>query len=64
LREAKLRDSTNAEIRYHLAAALERLGRPAEARQELDQALTGNTGFPGIEDAKKLRQRLSIPATR
>ena len=64
LREAKLRNSSNAEIRYHLAAALERLGRPAEARQELDQALTGNTSFPGIEDAKKLHQRLPFPAIR
>ncbi len=64
LREAKLRNSSNAEVRYHLAAALERLGRPAEARQELDQALTGSASFPGIEDARKLHQRLLSPAIR
>lgn len=59
LREAKLRDAANPEIRYHLAAALDKLGRTSEARQELDQALAGNIGFQGVEEAKKLRQRLS-----
>jgi len=47
LREAKLRDAANPEIRYHLAAALDKLGRASEARQELDQTLAGNRGFLG-----------------
>ena len=64
LREAKLRAAADPEIKYHLAVALDKLGRSSEARQELDQALSGNTSFPGIEDAKKLRQRLSISGVR
>jgi putative PEP-CTERM system TPR-repeat lipoprotein len=64
LREAKLRDSVSPEIRYHLAEALSRLGRPAEARQELERALAGNPGFASIQDARKLQQRLSSSPNR
>lgn len=64
LREAKLRDSANAEILYHLASALDRLGRTAEAYQELNQALAGNASFPGIQDAQKLHKRLSAQISR
>lgn len=64
LREAKLRDSSNPEIQYHLATALNKLGRTSEARAELDQALATKVNFPGYEEAKKLRQLLSIEKTR
>ena len=60
LREAKLRDSNNPEIQYHLATALNKLGRSSEARAELDKALASKASFPGFEDAKKLRQSLLI----
>ena len=41
LREARLRKSGNPEIRYHLASALAKSGRPAEARSELEAAISG-----------------------
>jgi Flp pilus assembly protein TadD len=39
LREARLRDPENGEIRFHLAHALAKAGRKAEAREELRAAL-------------------------
>ena len=54
LREARLRDPINPEIRYHLAAALMRAGRTKEARAELDIALASSTTFEGVEDARRL----------
>ena len=59
LRDARLRDSTDPEIRYHLAAALAKSGRSTEAREEVGQALKGGTSFAGIEEARKLQAELS-----
>lgn len=59
LRDARLRDSTNPEIRYHLAAALVKSGRTAEAREEIAQALKMGTSFTGIDDARKLQRELA-----
>ncbi|HEY8907164.1 MAG TPA: tetratricopeptide repeat protein, partial [Rhodoferax sp.] len=58
LRDARLRDSTDPEIRYHLAAALAKSGRSTEAREEVAQALKSGTSFEGIEDARKLQTEL------
>jgi len=58
LRNARLRDSTNPEIRYHLAAALAKSGRTTEAREEVAQALKMGTSFAGIDDARKLQSQL------
>jgi len=58
LRDARLRDSNNPEIRYHLAAALAKSGRTSEAREELAQALQMGTSFPGIENARRLQNEL------
>jgi Flp pilus assembly protein TadD len=58
LRDARLRDSADPEIRYHLAAALAKTGRTAEAREEVAQALKGGASFAGIEDARKLQTEL------
>lgn len=41
LREARLRAPENGEIRFHLAWTLNKAGRKAEAREELQAALTG-----------------------
>ncbi|MGB4063258.1 MAG: XrtA/PEP-CTERM system TPR-repeat protein PrsT [Azonexus sp.] len=41
LREARLRNPGNGEIRFHLAYALNKIGRKDEAREELSAALTG-----------------------
>ena len=58
LRDARLRDSKNAEIRYHLAFALAQSGREAEARKELKEGLAGGAKFLEIDDARKLQQKL------
>jgi putative PEP-CTERM system TPR-repeat lipoprotein len=58
LRDARLRDSANPEIRYHLAAALAKSGRKAEARDELAQALKGDSPFEGVEEARRLQNEL------
>jgi Flp pilus assembly protein TadD len=58
LRDARLRDSSNPEIRYHLAAALAQSGREAEARAELNEGLKGGVAFGELDDARKLQQKL------
>lgn len=54
LRDARLREPGNPEIRYHLAAALAQSGRKSEAREELENALKGNQDFESVQDAKNL----------
>ncbi len=61
LREARLRDPSSPEIRYHLASALARAGRRNEARDELDQALRGAPKFDELAEAQKLQRELSTP---
>jgi tetratricopeptide (TPR) repeat protein len=58
LREARLRDPANPEIRYHLAWALAKSGRKGEALQELEAALQSGRSFPGIDSARSLRAEL------
>ncbi len=58
LRDARLRDSSNPEIRYHLAVALSQSGRDAEARSELNEGLKGGAAFDELEDARKLQKKL------
>jgi len=58
LRDAQLRNSTDPEIRYHLAVALAKSGRRTEAREEVARALKTGTSFPDIEDARKLQAEL------
>lgn len=54
LRDARLREPGNAEIRYHLAAVLAQAGRKTEAKEELEAAMRANVTFEGIQDAKTL----------
>ena len=54
LRDARLRAAENRVIRYHLGAALQQMGRKAEARRELQAALAGNAHFEGADEAKAL----------
>ena len=58
LRDARLRQPGNPEIRYHLAAVLANTGRNNEARDELDAALKLGIEFESSADARKLRQTL------
>lgn len=58
LREAKVRDPRNPEIRFHLASALAMGGRKSEARQELTLLLSDTPGFAGANDARALLKEL------
>jgi putative PEP-CTERM system TPR-repeat lipoprotein len=58
LRDARLRDATNPEIRFHYASALAMTGREAEARSELKEVLKGGATFGEIEEARKLQRQL------
>lgn len=58
LRNAHIRDADNPEIRYHIAVALDALGRRREARQELRYALAAGQDFADIDDARALMERL------
>lgn len=59
LREAQAKASLNPEIRYHLAVALDQLGRQAEAKRELEAAFNFASDFPGSQAAQALYERLS-----
>ncbi|MDO9165083.1 MAG: PEP-CTERM system TPR-repeat protein PrsT, partial [Rhodoferax sp.] len=54
LRDARLRDPGNPEIRYHLAVVLAQTGRKTEAREELEAALTSGAMFESSADAAVL----------
>ncbi len=58
LREARLRNPANREVRYHLAWALAKAGRRDEARQEINAALQPGAPFPEIDNARALGAEL------
>lgn len=58
LRDAYTRQSTNQEIRYHIALALLRMERTDAARRELDAALASEREFSSKEHAKMLFEKL------
>lgn len=58
LRDARLRDPNNPEIRYHLAAALVKAGRTNEAREELTSVLRNEVPFSSMAEAKELMRTL------
>ena len=57
-REALAIDSENAEIKYHLAVALNLLGRSNEAIRYLQDIIESNQIFSGKNDAEKLLIKL------
>jgi putative PEP-CTERM system TPR-repeat lipoprotein len=57
LRDARLRSANNRVIQYHLGVALHNLGRKAEARRELQGALSGQGDFEGMDEARALLQQ-------
>jgi cellulose synthase operon protein C len=59
LRDARLRNPANAEIRYHLAEALFRSNRRNEARDELQAALNEKSNYEGRSSAEKLLLKLN-----
>lgn len=58
LRDARLREPGDAEIRYHLAAVLAQSGRIAEAREEITAALKGGLSPEPQLAAERLAQGL------
>ena len=58
LRDARLRQPDNPEIRYHLAVVLAKSGRKTEAKEELEAALKVGKSFEGSGDAAKLQVEL------
>ena len=59
LRDARLRDPNNAGTRYFLGAVLAQQGRKAEAREELQAALSSGAGFVYAKDADALLKTLN-----
>ncbi|MCQ8102575.1 PEP-CTERM system TPR-repeat protein PrsT [Methylomonas sp. SURF-2] len=59
LRNAHSRMANEPEIRYHIAVALDKLGRKDEAMQELQQIVKSNLPFKDIEHARSLLEKLS-----
>jgi len=60
LREARLRNPENGEIRFHLAYALAKQGRKDEARQELSAALVGPGRVTTSTTVSQLKNDLGI----
>lgn len=58
LRDARLRDPSHPEIRFHLATVLAQTGRKTEAREELESALKGGQNFESAADAVALLKTL------
>jgi putative PEP-CTERM system TPR-repeat lipoprotein len=58
LQEAATKAPHIPDIRYHMAAALEKTGRRDEARKELDRLLISNKAFPERDKAVALRAQL------
>ena len=59
LQEAATKAPHLPDIRYHMAAALEKAGRREEALKELNRLLKSNKTFPERDKAKTLRDQLS-----
>ncbi len=60
LRIANKRSRGNGEIRYHLAAALEKAGDKNEAQQLLEQLLSSPVTFTSRSEAQSLLQKLRV----
>jgi cellulose synthase operon protein C len=58
LRDARLREPGNPEIRYHLAVVLAQTGRKTEAKEELEAAMKGGAVFESSTQAQRLLKSL------
>ena len=58
LRDARLRDPSHPEIRFHLATVLAQTGRKTEAREELESILKGGQNFESAAEATVLLKTL------
>lgn len=60
LREARLREPSNGQIRWHLATALAKAGRKAEAKDELQAALASTAPPPPGPDLNRLKAEVGL----
>ncbi|MEL4178074.1 XrtA/PEP-CTERM system TPR-repeat protein PrsT [Roseateles sp. PN1] len=60
LREARLRNPGSGEIRFHLAYALAKAGRKAEAREELTAALNAPASVQPSAELARLKSELGL----
>jgi putative PEP-CTERM system TPR-repeat lipoprotein len=60
LRDARLRAPESGEIRFHLAYALAKTGRTAEAKEELAVALNGPGRLESNDGVKQLKKELGL----
>lgn len=60
LREARLRSPESAEIRFHLAYALSKIGRKEEAKEELSAALRDSGRLASSAPLAQLRKELGL----
>ena len=58
LQEARIKAPHIPDIQYHLAVALEKVGRKDEARKELNRLLKSNKAFPERDKAEALHDQL------
>ncbi|MDQ2696456.1 MAG: PEP-CTERM system TPR-repeat protein PrsT, partial [Pseudomonadota bacterium] len=58
LQQAVVQAPHHPEIRFHLAVAYDKAGRPEEARRELERVLGSNQPFDGVEQARALLDKL------
>ncbi len=59
LKEAAAQAPDQSEIRYHLAVALNAVGRRDEARRELETVVRSGRPFNGLDEARRLLRALS-----
>ena len=59
LRDARLREAANADIRFHLAYALNRVGQGRGPGPEINEAFKIGGRFEDAEQARKLQAELS-----
>ena len=58
LQAAAAKAPTSLDIRYHLAAGLDKIGRREDARKELERVLKGNENFDEINAARELLRKI------
>ena len=58
LRNAQARSDSQPEIGYHIAVALDALGRHGEALREIEAVMALGKKFKGEDDARRLLERL------
>ena len=58
LQAAVAKAPTSLDIRYHLAAGLEKAGRRDDARKELERVLKSNENFPEVNAARELLRKI------